>query len=385
MGIPHGTTGGESVSIRDIHITHHQLRLDPPFPAAWDTQPRRRFPVTVVRVEDSAGHVGVGAGAPMHGIEDYLPLFLGTDPADLRRHSEVLANIDFHAGRPWPLEVALWDLAGKMRGDPVWKMMGGRNHRVRVYASSGVHRPPDEMATLARQVRDAGIPALKIRFGRGSLADDFDALAAVRSAVGNALELMVDCNQGWRMPWDTQSPWVYNQALEVARELERLGVYWMEEPLHRGDYDGMARLRANTSVRIAGGEMTREYHEFRTLLARGCLDVYQPDTVCSLGMTRLRDLAAEIEEQGCLFTPHTWGNGLGLAANAHLTAGCANAPFIELPYDPPEWTPERRDFILCEPLRPDAEGWLNLSDAPGLGVRLNEDSLEATASRERGY
>src|SRR5699024_6948634 len=231
-------------------------------------------------------------GDPMYGIRDQLQLFIGTDPTDLRRHSEVLSNVEFHAGRPWPLEAALWDLTGKIIGQPVWQMAGGRNNRIRVYASSGVHRAPQAMAALARRIRDEGIPALKIRFGRATLADDFAVLAAVRAAVGDALELMVDCNQGWRMPWDTQPAWDYDKALDVARELERLDVYWMEEPLHRGDYAGMARLRANTALRIAGGEMTREYHEFGTLLERGCLDVYQPDAVCSLGMTRLRDLAA---------------------------------------------------------------------------------------------
>jgi len=373
------------MTIRDIRITHHQLPLDPPFPAAWDSQPRVRFPATVVRIEDDSGPVGIGSGDPMHGLPDYLHLFLGTDPLDLRRHSEVLANIDFHAGRPWALEVALWDLAGKIRGEPCWRMAGGAGNRVRVYASSGVHRAPDEMAALACRVRDEGMPALKIRFGRASLAADFAVLARVRAAVGDALELMVDCNQGWRMPWDTQPPWEYAQALEVARELQRHGVYWMEEPLHRGDYAGMARLRAETRLRIAGGEMTRELHEFRTLLERECLDVYQPDAVCSLGMTRLRALADEVTAHGCEFTPHTWGNGIGLVANAHLTAGSVGARFLELPWDPPDWTPGRRDFLLETPLCPDAEGWLDLGDAPGLGIRLHEPTLAATATGATGY
>lgn len=373
------------MTIERIDITRHQLPLQPPFPAAWDSRPRQCFPVTVVRVTDDSGHIGIGAGDPVYGLQDQLQLFVGTDPTNLRRHSEVLSNIEFHAGRPWPLEAALWDLTGKITGEPVWKMAGGRSNRIRAYASSGVHRSPQAMAELAERIRDEGIPALKIRFGRDSLAEDFAVLAAVRAAVGDTLELMVDCNQGWRMPWDTQSPWDYAKALDVARELERHDVYWMEEPLYRGDYAGMAKLRANTVLRIAGGEMTREYHEFHTLLERNCLDVYQPDAVCSLGMTRLCELAAQVEAQGCLFTPHTWGNGLGLMANAQLTAGCAAAPFIELPYDPPEWTPERRDFVLTETLRPDAEGWLELSDAPGLGVQLNSTLLKETVSHKHGY
>lgn len=373
------------MTIRDVRISHHQLPLEPPFPAAWDTRPRHLFPATIVRVEDDSGAVGVGSGDPMHGIADCLDLFIGRDPLDLHRHSEVLSNIDFHAGRPWALEVALWDLAGKLRGEAGWRMAGGRSDRIPVYASSGVHRTPDDMAALARRVRDEGMPALKIRFGRASLDDDFAVLARVRAEVGDSLALMVDCNQGWRMPWDTRVPWEYARAIEVARELERHGVHWMEEPLHRGDYAGMARLRAETRLHIAGGEMTRELHEFHTLLERECLDVYQPDAVCSLGMTRLQALAERVVAHGCEFTPHTWGNGIGLLANAHLTAGSVGASFIELPYDPPEWSPERRDFPLEEPIRPDTDGRLRLGDEPGLGIHLDEALLERTAAGSTGY
>lgn len=373
------------MTIASITITHHQLPLDPPFPAAWDPQPRRAFPATIVRITDDSGLVGIGSGDPMPGIEDYLGLFVGHDPLDLGRHHEVLANIAFHAGRPWALDVALWDLTGKIRGQPCWRMAGGRSHRVRVYASSGVHRDPDTMARLARELVDTGVPALKMRFGRPSLREDLDVLARVRGEVGDQLELMVDCNQGWRMPWDTRAPWDFAQAREVAQELERHDVYWMEEPLHRGDYNGMARLRAESSVRIAGAEMTRELHEFHTLLERECLDVYQPDAVCSLGMTGLKSLAADVEARGLVFTPHTWGNGVGLAANTHLTAGAVDTPFIEYPFDPPEWTPERRDFPLTEPLLADAQGWLVLDETPGLGITLDEDLLERTRTSSRGY
>ena len=375
----------ETPRISRIEITHHQLELDPPFPASWDSQPRRKFPATIVRIHDDAGHVGIGSGDAMYGFADYQHLFVGTDPLALGRHSAVLDNIGFHAGRPWPLDIALWDLAGKIRDEPCWKMMGGRSNRIRAYASGGVHRHPDDMAKMALQVVERGFPALKIRFGRPSLADDFEALAAVRDAVGDRLELMVDCNQGWRMPWDTAAPWTVNEALEVARELEKHGVYWMEEPLHRGDYDGHVELRRSTGMRIAGGEMTRERYEFDQLLARDCLDVFQPDVACSLGMEGLRKLAQAVEARGKVFTPHTWGNGIGLAANLHLTAGAASAPFIEFPCDQPEWSIGRRDFMLTQPIDVDSEGWLTLSDEPGLGLTLDEAVLAATQSSRSTY
>lgn len=366
--------------IERIEITHHQLVLDPPFPASWDTRPRTRFPATLVRVYDDEGRVGIGSGDALYGFSDYAHLFIGADPLDLDRHHAVLMNIEFHAGRPWPLDVALWDLAGKIRRQPVWRLLGGHTDRLRAYASSGVHRPVADMVELAKQALAAGFPALKVRFGRARLEDDLAVLRAIREAVGPALELMVDCNQGWRMPWDTARPWDLEHALAVARHLEALNVYWMEEPLHRGDYEGLRTLRQRCGLRIAGGEMTREPYEFRELLERDCLDVFQPDAVCSGGITGLARVARAVADRGRVFTPHTWGNGIGLMANLQLTAGTVGAPFIEWPLDGREWSAERRDFMLTEPLRPDAQGWYRLPEAPGLGLELDEAALERTRS-----
>lgn len=373
------------MAITRIEITHHQLPLDPPFPASWDPQPRTRFPVTLVRVYDDSGQVGIGSGDAMYGFGDFQRYFLGQDPLDLERHQAVLANIEFHAGRPWPMDVALWDLAGKILGQPVWRLVGGRSNRIRAYASSGVHRPVAEMVRLARHVHERGFPGLKVRFGRPSLEEDLAVVAAIRDALGDALALMVDCNQGWRMPWDVRPPWTLEQALLVARRLEAEGVYWMEEPLHRGDYEGYRQLRQAVSIRIAGGEMTREPYEFRELLARDCLDVFQPDAVCSLGIGGLRKLALKVAQAGKIFTPHTWGNGIGLMANLHLTAGTVDTPFIEFPYDPPEWSLERRDYPLRQVINTDEAGYITLSEAPGLGLELDEDRLAATASRQATF
>lgn len=374
-----------AAQIARIEISHHRLPLDPPFPAAWDSQPRRQFPATIVRVFDSEGRMGVGSGEPMYGFADFEYLFLGQDPLALERHHQVLQNVNFHAGRPWPLEIALWDLAGQIQGQPCWQMMGGHSRRLQVYISSGVHRRPDEVAMLAESLVAQGVPALKLRFGRPRLEDDLAVLALVRSRVGSALELMVDCNQAWRMPWDVQPAWDYARAREVAQELARYDVFWMEEPLHRGDYQGMARLRADGLLRIAGGELTRESHEFDTLLERDCLDVYQPDVAVTGGMLGLQQLAHRVAERGAIFTPHTWGNGIGLLANLHLCAGTVGAPFIEFPYDPPEWTIERRDFPLTTPVEVEPGGWVSLSDAPGLGLTLDEGRLAATAARGQQY
>ncbi|MGA0080330.1 MAG: mandelate racemase/muconate lactonizing enzyme family protein [Ilumatobacteraceae bacterium] len=372
-------------TITRIEITHHQLPLDPPFPASWDTRPRTLFPATIVRVFDDAGNCGIGSGDSMYGFSDYQRYFIGEDPLNIERHAAVLSNIEFHAGRPWPLDVALWDLIGKIKGEPVWKLIGGFSNKIRAYASSGVHRSIPDMVKVARQARELGFPALKIRFGRPNLEDDLAVIKAIRDDLGNSIELMVDCNQGWRMPWDTATPWNIDHATAVALVLESYGVYWMEEPLHRGNYEGMAELRKRVKIRIAGGELTREPYEFRELLQRGCFDVFQPDAVCTQGITGLAKFAREVAAAGKIFTPHTWGNGIGVMANLHLTAGTVGAPFIEFPFDPPEWSTARRDYIMTETIEADGEGWIHLSDQPGLGFTVNNDVLRKTASAQATF
>ena len=322
-------------------------------------------------------HMGASSAGLKGVLDDFTPLLLGRDPFDIERHATVLEHIAFHYGRCWPLDLALWDLIGKLSGQPCWKLLGGATSRIRAYASSGVLRDGSEMADAAERYIAEGFAALKIRFRRGDWRADVRGLEAVRSRVGDRLELMVDCNQGWRMPWDTEPPWTLDQALEVASALEPLGVYWMEEPLDRADYDGMARLRAATTIRIAGGEMTRELSAFDVLIARGCLDVLQPDAALVGGITGLKRLAVTARAHGLTFTPHTWTNGMGVVANAHLVAGLGDAPFIEFPYDPPQWSLARRDFLMAEPFAANA-GWLELTEAPGMGYAVDEPRLRAT-------
>lgn len=359
-----------------IEVERYRLPLDPAFPPAWDSRPRSHFDATILRITTADGAVGIGAGTGMEGFEDYRDLFIGEDPLDIERHHAVLSNIDFHAGRPWPLELALWDLAGKIKGQPVWRLLGGKSGIVPCYASTGVLRDSRAQVDKVCELRDKGFPAVKIRFHRADWREDVRALEAVRRAVGDKVEILVDCNQGWRMPWDTEPCWNYHQALVVARELERLGVYWMEEPLHRCDWRGMSVLHNAVSVRIAGGEMTREPSMLEDLIERRCVDVLQPDASLTCGIAGVARLARRAADAGVAFTPHTWGNGIGLLANAHLFAGCQGGPWLEYPIDPPEWTPKRRDFMLAEPVKADKKGCVTLPESPGLGITLDEARLE---------
>jgi L-alanine-DL-glutamate epimerase-like enolase superfamily enzyme len=137
----------------------------------------------------------------------------------------------------------------------------------------------------------------------------------------------------------------------------------------------MRMLRERTGVRIAGGEMARTFEELGRALEVDALDVYQPDVVLALGISGARTLADLALRRNRWFTPHTWTNGIGLLANLHVCAGVGGGPMIEFPYDPPGWTPERRDFMLAEPVAVGADGMVTVPDAPGLGVRLDEEAV----------
>lgn len=364
--------------MRIVGIRLRRLRfpLDPPFLAAWDPQPRRALEATLVYVDTSDGLTGIGSGDTMDGFERYADLFVGQDPLDLPRHVRVLETIAFHAARYWPLEAALWDLAGKAEGVPAARLLGGVADRLPVYASTGGHREPAARAESALALRAEGFQALKLRIDKERLADGLAAARAVREAVGDGMEIMVDLNQGWRMPGDVAPLLGYEEVRETAAQLRALNVLWLEEPLAGHDVAGLARLRAERGVRVAGGEMTRTPAELDAYLGAGALDVYQPDAVLAVGLLRARELAERVLASGLWFTPHTWTNGIGLLANLHVAAGVGGGPFLELPYDPPGWTPERRDFMLAEPLRPDADGYLAVPGRPGLGIELDEDAVE---------
>jgi D-galactarolactone cycloisomerase len=362
------------MKITGITLVRLALPLDPPFPAAWDPEPRRRFPVTVVLVDTDEGVRGVGSGDSMDGFEGYTGLFLGTDPLALARQVLALETVAFHGPRPWPLEAALWDIAGQVAGLPVARLLGGFTDRLPAYASTGALAEPSARVDMALAAAAMGFKAMKIRIDPARLSHGLACISAVREALPE-LTLMADLNQGWRMPGDTRPPLDRAAARRIAARLAELDVYWMEEPLGGTDVAGLAALRAGSPVRIAGGEMARSYAELTALAEADALDVYQPDAVLAVGISRARTLAEHVLAKGRMFSPHTWTNGIGLLANLHLAAGVGGGPFLEYPFDPPGWTPARRDFMLAEPVEVSADGELVIGDRPGLGIVLDGDAL----------
>jgi D-galactarolactone cycloisomerase len=361
------------VKIERVRFERRSIELDPPFFAAWDPVPRSSFEATLVFVETDEGLTGIGSGDTMDGFERYEHLFVGQDPLAIERHVQVLETITFHAGRYWPVEAALWDLAGKAAGKSVAELLGGNFGPIAAYASTGEQRAPEERAESALRMREQGFRALKLRIDRAKLDEGLEAVEATRAAVGDSMELMVDLNQGWRMPGDVSPAVPSDTVRRLADRLRELGVFWLEEPLPAEDVRGHAALRADAGIRVAGGEMARTARDLEAFESADALDVYQPDCVLSIGILRSRELAERVLARGRFFTPHTWTNGIGLLANLHLTAAVGGGPYIEFPYDPPGWTTARRDFMLGEPIAIDEHGCLAVPDRPGLGFELADD------------
>ena len=138
------------MKIAAIDITRHRIPLDPPVAVSWDSRPRESFSISLVRVRTDEGLEGVAAGDTMGGFAEHADLFLGHDPRDIERHHAVLDNLCFHYGRWWPLDLALWDLRGKIENAPVYRLLGGTDNRVQAYASTALRRDQAASRETAR-------------------------------------------------------------------------------------------------------------------------------------------------------------------------------------------------------------------------------------------
>jgi D-galactarolactone cycloisomerase len=360
--------------IAAVETRTYRLPLNPPVVVAWDPEPRAALEATLTIVTADDGSRGYASGAPLPDRALLARLLAGLDASQTDAVREICRTVDFHGGRPWACEVAVWDMVGRAAGRPLRELLGGRSERITAYASAGEAVSREERVRRCVALQDAGWQAIKLRLGR-DWREGVETVAAVRGAVGGEMTIMVDANQGWRMPGDRAPAWDVATAATCARALEPLGVHWLEEPLPCANVEGYAELRALTDLRIAAGEMVRSEEEAVDLIVRGAVDVIQADVVLAGGIGGCRRVAEFAEAHGRTWSPHTWSHGHGLLANLHLALAVSTCPFLEVPYDPPGWTPERRDFPIA-PLEVGSDGTLETPSGPGLGAEPDLDALE---------
>ncbi len=374
--------------ITDVEAYLCHFPLAEPFHPSWIPGfPQANNSLLVMRLLTDEGIDGFTATVAfldeLKGVPDLLKVFLlNRDPFRVEDFVKIFRSARVLGLRAWFIEIALWDIIGKATGQPIYRLLGGARERVKAYASTGELRDPAQRAADAQALVDRGFRALKLRIRNQNMRDDINVVEAVRIAVGDEIDIMVDANQAWLIHGFADYPvWDLKRAMATARELERLKVAWLEEPLWMYDYDGLATLRAHTSVPISGGEMNADIYEFRDIIARGCYDVIQPDVTLSGGLSVGKKIAAMAEAANIVYNPHTWTNGIGLAANLQLMGAIPNCTYCEYPFDPPGWTPEGRDAMLAEPIRVEADGYITIPAKPGLGVEVDLEKVLAHGTK----
>ena len=258
------------------------------------------------------------------------------------------------------IDTALWDIVGQTRNKPRFAVWGPRRERVRAYASVLFPDTPSEAAEIAASLAGRGFTAIKFgwgRFGRDE-AHDLGLSRAIRGAIGEEVDLMVDAGRVWTA----------HEALRRAQRLfDEFAILWLEEPLDENDLDGYRRLAAATRGRIATGETEENFSHFDDLMDRG-VEVIQPDVGRAGGLTVCRRLSERAAERAQWCVPHCFGSGVNLVASIHWTISAPEAPFVEYPFTP---SPLRNELI--DGIPPMQDGHVGLPQGAGLGIQVNPE------------
>lgn len=349
---------------------------------AWfepDVRPVTTYGISYYKIHTDEGITGYG---PFAGNPDAYALqcLIGMDPFLIERFWSLAMlgrDVYINRGSYGGLDVALWDIVGKASNQPVYKLLGAEKNRVKVYAATSRLLSSEEHVEQARQMMAMGFKAIKFRLHRPDFKEDIAVIESIRKACGQDLIIVVDANQNHRAlnyKW-----WSRETAKWVARELQQLNVFFLEEPLERRDYKGLADLSSAFDMYIAGGEHALNIYEFKEHIEKDTYDIFQPDIVLGdIGITGLKKLAVIAEFHKKILIPHVCGLGnfaLIFAATLQAAASIANCPMIEYPFDPPFLTVETQQFLLKNQFVVDQDGCIALPELPGIGVEIDERKI----------
>jgi len=356
--------------VRAIPLAIPARPVSPPSP--WTGGMAKQI---LVRIDTDAGLTGWGEafayGAPLavcNVVDEALaPLLVGEDPSRIDAVLDRIQRVLMIWGRRGlamfalaGVDLALWDLAGKALGVPVWRLLGGRTQpRVRAYGSLLRYATPSDVGVACAAYAAAGFSALKLH------QVDLESVAVARDAVGEDVELMLDTN----------CPWTVDEAIAMARRLEPLNLRWLEEPVWPPeDYAGLARVRAATTIPLAAGENDATAFGFRDMIQTGATDIVQPSMTKVGGLSEMRKIAVLAAAANVTLVPHSFYYGPGLAATVHFAVATPGVPYVEFP------SCDLEVPLLLEPVRC-VDGHVAASDTPGLGADPNPDVLGRHAYR----
>lgn len=338
----------------------------------------------VIIIETDEGITGYGEvdTAPFVGkavVDAYMShgtcyglreVVVGADPFDYEQIWKDMFDKTYYYGRFGPvmhvmsgIDMALWDIMGKAVGKPVHKLLGGSYcDKVRAYASALMPETTDGVKKMVETHAELGYTALK--FGWGPLGYDvnFDInlIQAARKAAGDKMDIMIDIGKRYRL----------KEAIYVAKALEQLNIYWLEEPLPAEDYIGYKRLTESTTMRIATGEEESGRRAFARLINETHVDVIQPDMSRCGGLTEAKKIAAMAADNNILCVPHAFKTGILVAASIHLIAAIPNAPVLEFSVTE---SPLRKGLLSTTFEMKD--GYVSVPQKPGLGIELNQEVI----------
>jgi L-alanine-DL-glutamate epimerase-like enolase superfamily enzyme len=387
------SAGGGELRITDVQAMVLQGAVKYADPVG-DAEPPGVYQCCLIRVETNAGITGwsdietqplvakAAVDAPASGFEmmDGLrSLAIGENPFDHERLWDKLYRGSIYFGRRGAaiqalsgIDIACWDIVGKITHQPVWRLLGGAyRSKVRAYASTLFRPTPDAMRKACAAYLSRGFGAIKFGwgvFGRDAKLDDA-LVRAARQECGPDITLLVD--PGWKIRRTAFD------AIETARMLGQHGVFWMEDFLHPDDYDGYARVAdavvsLGLGVRIAAGEQEATPGGFRQLIERGRIHVAQPDLSRCGGFTAARKIAWMAQEHSIELCPHAWLTDLLTAASLHMNAAIPRSLFLEFNVSENSMLRE----IIANPLRLNPDGTIDVPEAPGLGIEIDARAVE---------
>ncbi len=316
-------------------------------------------------------HAPLGPRATKAVVEDVLaPLLVGGDPLAVEYHWERMYgsmrlrghSTGYQLEAISGVDIALWDLAGKLLGVPIHRLLGGPYRTsLPAYASGIPGATIGERVAAAQGFVAAGYTAMKLSIGRGDIDSDLAMVEAVADAIRDRADLLIDAHGAYTA----------ENALYVGRRLQALGVYWLEDPLPPEDVDGYVHLTAALDMAVAAGETECNRWQFEERLSRRAVDVILPDICRAGGISEGRRIATVASLHGMKWAAHvSMGSSIHVAAAAHLAAASANFLIFEFS-STPNPIGER---LLTAPLHPEG-GFLEVPSGPGLGVAFDEERL----------
>jgi galactonate dehydratase len=338
-----------------------------------------------VKVLTDQGIHGIGeaysAGpdeATVKVVEDFKSWLIGNDPRNVQYLFDVMYNTTRFPGglvvnsAMSGIEHALWDLAGKSAGVPVWALLGGRvRNKIRVYQSTGGPTPQQAGENARKMIETYGYTALKMGIQapgdmpyNRSIRETVEHVKAVREAVGPDVDIGVDVHAKF---------FEAERAIRLARAIEPYNPMWMEESVRPENYDAMKKVSDHVNIPLASGESNYGIYEFKQLIERQALDFLQPDICVCGGVLTMKKIAAMAEAQYMMIAPHNPMSPLATAINVHFAASTPN--FYILEYSAPD--SGARKNVLKEPLMVKKDGYVDIPNKPGWGVELNEEAFKS--------